>query len=221
MEAVQLALLISVFLVAVSYMAGSAMSMPSLKGFARAELTELGVSAVIIIIAILLATPGGVFDQVAAGFAVQTAGAPSVCEEWLQLYGPYTGGNTFAEGNLAFGQADYFLGCRPGFWDVLNPAYGWSDSSGIMLPKLTGAYLQLESNELVYTLLGNFQVGIHIPIYSNKATLDIGFIPLIFLNMIVEMLTILVDTIGTLTGAFVAQKMLLNFIEETMLAYIL
>lgn len=223
---VQVALMFAAFLITLTYMFGSAMSMPSLKGFARNELTELGVTMIILIIAILLIQPGGIFDQVASGFAVQSPGGLKFCEDWIAQhpYDPATG--SYKNGNLAFGQADYFLGCRPKFGDLFPPwnaaAYLGSDRGGIMLSKLTNAYGKLEANELFFSLFGNLNLGLMFPILGAfRIDLHVSGVPFIFMNLLVEMLTVLVDTIGTLMGAFIAQKMLLNFIEETMLMYIL
>ena len=62
------ALALSVAITALSYMAGEFFQMPSLKGFSKVELTELGVTAAILILTVILITPGGGFDMIARGF---------------------------------------------------------------------------------------------------------------------------------------------------------
>src|SRR3989344_3469098 len=117
---VTVALAAAVLIAALAYMAGEFFSAPTLKGFAKNELYELGVSAVILVIALALIVPNGPFDMAAKSFMLE--GVPvdqdHVCPEFAAAHGTIDAGGNWVRnpanpGSDAFAQAGFFLGCRP------------------------------------------------------------------------------------------------------------
>jgi hypothetical protein len=209
----------AVSIIALSFMAGEFMSMPSIKAFAKAELYELGVSAVILLFLLLLIIQGGPFDMVASDFVVQGANnaRPLVCEEWELLHplklDPTTGVWSAENGSIAFGQANFFLGCSPKLylgWDIFH---GEPDVKGVVTPRLFKGYFSLMLTQMFTGLLAGFYTGISIPIYK-VITFDVGIMPWIGLGPLNQAHTTIVDTIGTTIAALSAQNMLLKFIER-------
>lgn len=230
---VAVALLAAVFIAALAYMTGEFFSAPTLKGFAKAELYELGVSAVILVIALTLIVPNGPFDMVARGFMLQGAPPDQVCSEWKANAGTLVGAGSnayYTNANIAFGQAGYFLGCNPKlrefsqvFKDITSNAYPgytlasiWNDMfEGVMLKKLATGYGSLMMIEMFTGLLSGFYTGLTIPLRA--VNLELGLNPWVAMTPLNQFHTTLVDTVGNTMAAFVAQKMLLDFFEETML----
>ncbi len=217
---------VAVSIAALSHMAGELFSMPSIKGFARAELRELGVSAVILIIIILLIIPGGPFDMVARGFMLPGIPQDQACNEWKAAHGPMIrdphGNVAYAAGSLAFAQADYFLGCKPGMSTLATP---WAtvpvpSFDGVVMPKLGWGYFWLMMNEMFTGFLSGFHVHLAIDIYK-VLYVGVGIMPWIGLTPINMFHTFIVDLVGNVFAAFMAQKMLLEFVDETMLSVFL
>jgi len=218
----------AVSIIALSYMAGEFMSMPSLKGFARAELYELGVTAAIFVLLLLLIIPRGPFDVVAAGFAAASAPpspaayGPYLCDEWRAAHGPihynHTTGQWYAErGNIAFGQANYFLGCTPKLSAMFSPpkdSMGMPDylMDGVLAPRLMKGYSSLMLTQMFTGLLSGFYTSIYISAFK-VIGVDISFLPWVILNPLNQAHTMMVDLIGTAMAAVTAQNMLLKFIE--------
>lgn len=209
---VLLALGISVFVTALSYMAGEFFQMPSLKGFSKIELSELGITAVILILALLLAMPGGPFDIVASGFAVQDGMVtddygmhPSrVCPEYVQKHPYDTQSGTYKGGSLAYAQANYFIGCRLDFDEIMKGVYepiaggakmlyyygllkdpvaaaanippttGTGVGKGIMMPNILEGYIKLTGIEMFLAFVSTLDFGIGIPIAPPLVWLNIG-----------------------------------------------
>jgi len=253
------ALSISVFITALAYMLGEFLSMPSIKGFAKLELRELGVTAVIIVIAMMLAIPGGVFDTVASGFALplDLSSLPQngfngtamnheafVCQEWLNshkdesgnlpvlLKNPVTGAPYYSKGNYAFARADHFIGCRFGFLDTMLFFTGYVSNidlagnhkaNGYMMPRLLGIYLKYMLVEFTTGFLSTVSFSYTFPMITTPPvgmTIS-NFAPLNFMSIVNEINTLFVDTVGMVIGAFTAQKMLLNFIEFSVISFFL
>jgi len=203
----------AVFIIVLSFMAGYAFSMQSLKGFAKIELYELGVSAVILILSVLLIIPGGPFDMVSMGFLSPEVPGGTACREWLVLHGPYNplSGN-YEKGNIAFAQADYFIGCRLDFIGMVSG--GGVQGDGIILRKLVNAYVNLMMMEFIYGFFST--AGLHFTIVTPiLLEIGIGTIPHIALTPIVEFNTTVTDLVGTAITAMMGKKMLLAFIEES------
>lgn len=253
------ALSISVFITALAYMMGEFFSMPSIKGFAKLELRELAVTATIIIVAILLATPGGVFDAVASGFAMplDLSSLPQngfsgtainqeafVCHEWLNshkdeagnlpllLRNPITGAPYYSRGNYAFARADHFIGCKFGLLDTMLFFTGYVSNidlagnhkvNGYMMPRLLGIYLRYMLVEFTSGFLSTVSFSFTFPSFTVPpiGITITNFAPLNFMTLINEINTLFVDTVGMVIGAFAAQKMLLNFIEFSVISFFL
>lgn len=214
---VLIALATAISIIALSFMAGEFFSMPTLRGFAKAELYELGVTAVVIAISVMLITPGGPFDMITRGFLDPGTPADRACKEWKSIHGQYdpVSGN-YPDGNLAFAHADYFIGCRVDFLTQMTSALtlGILDTnSGIMIAKLTTAYMNLMLMEFFMGFLStvNFHLTILTPILIG---IDIGLPPHAGLTPLLEFNTTLTDMVGSTIAAMTAKKMLLNFIEE-------
>ena len=211
---------LAVSIIALSFMAGEMFSLPSVKGFAKSELYELGVSAVVLVIAVLLIMPNGPFDMVTGGFLSNSYPHFQVCEEWRNLHGPYEGGpydGYFKDGNIAFGQAEYFLGCKPDFMNLLTavPPIPFVGTDGIMLSKLTSAYWSSMLNEMFLGFLSGLYISFPIPLPGEMFRLDISTVPFGSLTLLNDIHTLIVDFVGMLWAAFAAQKLLLNFIEQS------
>ncbi|MFA5021384.1 MAG: hypothetical protein WC517_05025 [Patescibacteria group bacterium] len=228
---VLMAFAFAVSIIALSFMAGEFMSMPSLKGFAKAELYELGVSAVILVILLVLVLPGGPhdiagpFDLIGRGFMVESSTPgqpPALCKEWKAIHGDPVldpvGTWTVPNGSIVFGQANYFLGCRPDINLNFNP---WSDVppqsfSGVMTSRLAKGYISLMLTQMFTGLLAGFYTSIQLSVFKVLAA-DVGIVPWVALGPLNQAHTIIVDLIGTTFAAFTAQNMLLMFIEKAAL----
>ena len=123
-------------IISLAYMMGEFFGIASLKGFARMELGELATTGVIIIIALLLVWPGGIFDMVSGGF-IPSGQLGKVCDEWKDAHGSLAyspiGTPYYKNGSIAVGQADYFLGCKP------KLTLSGLEIEGELLPKLSRA----------------------------------------------------------------------------------
>lgn len=226
---VMLAFAFAVSIISLSFMAGEFFTMPTLKGFARAELHELGVSAVILLLLFMFILPNGPFDLVSRGFMVSPAGGqqPALCEEWTALHGPIlfnaATGDWYAQnGNIAFGQANYFLGCKLSLVVDWNPFDGVPANglNGVMTSRLAKGYFSLMLTQMFTGLLAGFSSGLSIPLFK-VLTIDIGLTPWVALGPLNQAHTSIVDLIGTTFAAFTAQNMLLKFIEKSALAVFL
>ncbi len=218
-------------IIALAFMSSEFFNMPSLKGFAKNEAYELGVSVIILIIAVILITPGGVFDLVTEGFMLPGTPPGQACREYLALH-PYNAAtNTFANGNRAFAQADYFLGCRPtlignagfpGFFTGTVSSFGLTGVDGVVLRKLTLGYQSLMLTEMVVGFLSSFSTNLAITIpVEPMVKFDVGIVPWIGMGQINDVNTLLVDLVGQLWAAFAAQKLLLVFIDEAAIPFFL
>ena len=210
---VGIALAFVVSLIAISYMAGEFFNMPSLKGFAKLELSDLAVTSAIIIIAVALAMKGGVFDLMSQGFMVPDPNQNMTCAGSSLNYTP------------AFAQAEYFLGCNPKVQIVtpspsspspINVTY-----AGVLGPRLATAYGSLMVNEMFIGLLSGFSTNLEIYIPEIASKVNIGMVPFIAMGPLNEVHTVLVDAVGVAYGAVAAQKMLLVFIYESALPFFL
>jgi len=224
----------AVSIIALSFMAGEFMSMPSLKGFAKAELYELGVSAVILFVLFILVSQGGPFDLVGRGFMapvqVLEPGAPppehpgpAVCKEWAAIHGypepdALTGTWYVKNASIVFGQANYFLGCKPDLNLNLNPfeEIPPQSFSGVMTSRLAKGYVSLMLTQMFTGLLAGFYTSIQLSAFKVLAV-DVGIVPWVALGPLNQAHTIIVDLIGTTYAAFTAQNMLLLFIEKAAL----
>ncbi len=214
------ALAAAVSITAISFMAGEFFSLPSLKAFAKGEASELVVSVLIILAALALATPGGdgIFDRITQGFMlpnVQTD--PShTCQEWQDAHGPYLGNGNWKNGNRAFAQADFFLGCRPRITMSPSAPFGL-EVNGVILRKLTLGYGSLMITEMFIGFLSGFSTNFAVPILFPLIKLDVGMTPWIAMGPLNDVHTVLVDLVGASWAGFAGQKILLVFIEETAL----
>ncbi|VVC01540.1 Uncharacterised protein [uncultured archaeon] len=211
---------VAIAIIALSFMAGEGFSMPSIKAFAKNEAFELMVTAIILLVAVLLITQDGPFDLITKGFMLPGIPPEQACNDWKQVHGPYNETtHTYARGNLAFAQADYFLGCRPNInvtaitsLDAPNMIY----LDGVVLRKLSFGYISLMTTEMMVGFFSGLSTGIMIPIPSMPALrLDIGVVPWIGMMQINDIHTLIVDLVGQLWAAFAAQKLLLLFVEDT------
>ncbi len=231
---VMIAFAFAISIIALSFMAGEFMSMPTLKGFAKAELYELGVSAVILVLLLVLITPGGPFDLAGRGFAAPVQAlepgslppaypGPALCKEWRALHGPVeldaASGTWYAKsGSIVFGQANYFLGCKPDINLNLNPfeEIPPQSFSGVMTSRLSKGYVSLMLTQMFTGLLAGFYTSIELSAFKVLAA-NVGITPWVALGPLNQAHTILVDLIGTTYAAFTAQNMLLTFIEKAAL----
>jgi len=206
----------SIAIIVLSFIGGEALSIPSVKGFAKNEAYELGVSAVIFLILLLFIANDGVFDRVTKGFMMPGVPVNRTCSDWASLHGPYDEtSQTYANGSVAFGQADYFLGCRPNILTIISGGY---TADGIMLRKLTRGYQSLMLTEMFVGFLSGLNTNLLLPtLLSPILSIDVGVSPFIGMTQILDIHTLIVDLVGSLWGAFAAQKVLLRFIEETAL----
>lgn len=238
---VPLALAVAGIIIALSYMAGEFFSMPPLKAFGKGEARELGVTAVIIIISMILLTPGGPFDRIAAGFGAP-GGSAKLCPEWVAAH-PNTGDYAYEGSTYAIGQAGYFLGCRWGAVDIMETAavgainlpvvrnlaevfftLPSAPETGVLAPRLISAYWELMKLEIYTGMASTFALNISIPqpLLLDMISVDVSNItPLAILAPINEANTALVDIVGTLVSAVAAQKMLLEFFEVNVPALML
>ena len=218
---VMMAFAFAISIIALSFMAGEFMSMPSLKGFARAELYELGVSAVILVILAALITQGGPFDLVGRGFmATNGTTPPALCKEWVALHGPpqpdaATGTWYVKNASIVFGQANYFLGCKPDINVDWNPFDGVpaQSFSGVMTSRLMKGYFSLMLTQMFTGLLSGFSTSIQVSAFKVLSA-DVGIVPWVALGPLNQAHTGIVDLLGTTFAAFTAQNMLLKFIEK-------
>ena len=225
----------AISIIALSYMAGELAAMPTLRGFAKAELYELGVTAVIFVLLLVLITPRGPFDMVAAGFGAAAAPAapgsygPALCDEWLaahtsrgQLNFDYMTGMWYADkGNIAFGQANYFLGCKPDISKLFGPSTDIMGMpsyvmDGILMPRLMKGYTSLMLTQMFTGLLAGLYTSINIPAFK-VIGVEVSFLPWVMLNPLNQAHTMIVDMIGTAMAGVTAQNMLLKFIEAAAL----
>ncbi|MFA6328156.1 MAG: hypothetical protein WCY41_01795 [Candidatus Micrarchaeia archaeon] len=219
----------AVSIISLSYMAGEFMSMASLKGFAKAELYELGVSAVILVLLLVMITPDGPFDMVSRGFMPSvspTGSGPELCEQWKEIHKPVVldplTGTWFAQnGNIAFGSANYFLGCKPKISNIIHAFSGWTDPSsgvpadifpGVISSRLMKGYTSLMLTQMFTGFLSGLSTNI--PLIFMGIPLEIGFMPFVGIGPVNQAHTGIVDLLGTVFAAFTAQNMLLTFIEE-------
>lgn len=221
---------LAVSIIALSYMAGEMFSIPSVKGFAKSELYELGVSAIVLVLAALLIMPGGPFDMVTRGFMSTSYPHSQVCAEWEAQHGTYDAASdsfpasgSLPGGNIAFGQADFFLGCKPDFVALLSavPPLPFAGTDGVMLSKLTTAYWSTMLNEIFLGFLSGLGISFPIPLPGEMFRLDISTVPFGSLALLNDIHTLIVDFIGMLWAAFAAQKLLLNFVEQAAISVIL
>ena len=223
---VMMAFAFAISIISLSFMAGEFMSMPSLKGFAKAELYELGVSAVILVILAALIMPGGPtdiagpFDMVGRGFmATNGTQAPALCKEWVALHGNPVrdpmGTWTVPNGSIVFGQANYFLGCKPDVNVDWNPFDGIPQQSfsGVMTSRLSKGYVSLMLTQMFTGLLAGFYTSIEISAFKVLAV-SVGLTPWVALGPLNQAHTGIVDLLGTTFAAFTAQNMLLLFIQK-------
>ena len=215
---------VAISIAALSYMAGELFSMPSLKAYSKGEVRELAVTIVIVLFCILLVIPGGIFDAVATGFTVPP---PRVCPEWDEAHGgdgtgssilqsPITGAYYVPDENLAFALGSYFIGCKWKIDDILSGTFAYSQGTdGIIMPELVGGYRKLLWLEVFYGFLSTLSFSISPTLLLIKA-IDFhiaNIVPAVYLNLFLEANTFLSDTLGTVIMAFVAQELLLRFIE--------
>ena len=206
-----IALAFAVSLIAISYMAGEFFGMPSLKGFAKLELSDLVVTACIFLIAVGLATKGGAFDMMSQGFTVADQNHAMVCADSSLGDRP------------AFAQAEYFLGCNLKL-DLSQALYLECDimkGDGVLLNRLSVAYCSLMTNEMFVGMLSGFSTNLELPIKLTPAKVNISMVPFIAMGPLNDVHTVLVDAIGVAMGAVAAQKMLLVFIGESALPFFL
>jgi hypothetical protein len=228
-------LLFSVFLIALSWMASELFLNPSLKAFAKNELRELGVTAIIVLIALILIAPGSVFDIVSSGFSsASSSSVPErfLCKNWVQQNGPVTHNGYIwkaEKSNIAFGYAQYFLGCETnientisfiiratGLRDICELIGGCDPNAppinGVMFPELVKQYLLLMIIELLSGVLSTLGLSLQIErlmIFE----VDIHFTLFSFLTPLNEINTFLINTLSTIIASVTAQMMLLKFIE--------
>ena len=226
---VLMAFAFAISIIALSFMAGEFFSIPSIKGFAKAELYELGVSAAILALLLTFLIPNiGPFDLVARGFmvtATPTPGnsnpTPNLCPEWLKLHGPLAQdqyGYYAKNGNIAFGQANFFLGCQPKLYMQWNP---FSDIpvqnlNGVMGSRLIKGYVSLMLTQMFTGLIAGFSTGIQVSLFKVLAV-DVGLQPWVALGPLNQAHTTIVDLLGTAYAAIAAENMLLKFIESAAL----
>ncbi|MCX8196826.1 MAG: hypothetical protein N3G80_00720 [Candidatus Micrarchaeota archaeon] len=215
-QMIGIAFAIGVAIVSLSFIVGEALSNSSIKAFAKAETGELAVSAIILLIVYVLATPGSVFDKVAEGFMLSGVPPTQVCEEWKIKHGPFENGR-WRNGNIAYGHADYFLGCRPGIITSSTPPFMIIGADGVIMRKLTFGYMSLMMTEVVIGLLSGLSTGLRMPIIYPFIDVSFGIAPWIAMVPISDIHTLLVDVVGAALGSIMAQKILLTFIEENAL----
>jgi len=236
------ALAFAVSIIALAFMSSEFFNMPSLKAFAKNEAYELGVSALIILLAYALIWPGGgVFDRIVGGFALPECApgqtehcvpAGQACPEYEKLHPYDPASNTFGNGGSnAYAQADFFLGCRPtlagdasfpGIFGGTISSLGIAGTDGVVMRKLLLGYQSLMITEMLMGFLSGLSTNLAIPIpVEPMVRLDVGIIPWIGMGQINDLHTLIVDLVGSLWAAFAAQKLLLVFIDESAIPFFL
>jgi len=223
--------------ISLAWMASEFFSMPTLKAFAKHELRELGITLVILLLAIGLTLNGSLFDLVGRGLAPSHPATSNpnewLCPEWVLAHGPVTydaSSQTWQadNGNVAFGESTYFLGCYTGYgqwFSYLSGGAAGSRSKGVLAPKLVDSYVSLTGYEIASGFASTF--GISITLVKGLYTgfpVDVEFTNLLMgvvMNPVNEANTMLTDILGSLISAAFAQKMLLTFIETSVPTVIL
>ncbi len=182
-------LLISVFVVALAYIIAEFLRSPQLNAWAKAELYEFIVSALIIanlffgltVMNTLVFEITGGLDHfgVANDYLDQLVRAPSISN-------------------------------MPGIRDILG------GSQNHEVGDITSAYLGLWGIELVSGLADGFQLNFLLSSGPELAFLRVGFIPFAGLKTLTPAVMSLLDMMGIILLAFIAQKALLVLFKETM-----
>lgn len=225
-----LGLMISALFIAVSFAIGEAGQFASVKAFARAELYELAVS----ILLVVLITGGlmafGLFAQRMAAGTLISGGVAFVgyCSEESRIYDVHDAAHPE---NALFATTDWFLGCMPdlnlahffaggaqgdtGYRYNPNAPSAYTDvlqgqSKGVLATHLMNIYVSLASLELLLGPVSTFGVSFYLP-EGLLSHISVDSAPNAGLTPISESTIMLTDLIGVGLGAIFMQKVLLKF----------
>jgi hypothetical protein len=202
------ALLVGFAFAALAFMAGEFLSMPSIKAWVKGELYEHSLSAFIILIAIASVIT---LNWIAIGFVSQP-NAQTYCNENL-THPEFDDPNQYP----VFTQAQFFLGCKPDPTDFIPMA---GNFRGVMLAPMLSAYRHLIGIELVLGILST--MGFSTQQVTAIVTIPrLSFQPLIGMTIVSEAHIIVLDYIALGAGVIFSQKVLLQFIQESMLTIFL
>lgn len=215
------AILIAVAFAALSYMAGEGLDMPSIKAHAKNEVLELGNTLVIFVFIVAALY---VFSVAAEKmypninyFDTQGQAANSgMCGYY------YDDLNNPEHKPSMFSIADYFLGCMPRMLDPhqIGPENGVFAANGVFLPRLVEIYLSLMQLEFLLGILSTLAVSINLP---QPVTILPGVSTSFHAGLAVvsDAHTVIVDAVGFSIVSVVAQKVILQFVYDTVLKFFL
>lgn len=210
------ALLVCIAFAVLTYMAGEALDMPTIKAYAKGEVLELG-NTIVIFVFVLAALV--VFALAAQRLYPNITYVDPVTTQEVSVgqCGFYVNDPLANPANpttpTMFSMADYFLGCQP-YWDKDKTGYG------VLLPKLVEMYTSLMQLEAMLGILSTLGAQINLPNTAlMQPSLSVAFHA--GLTVVSDAHTIIVDAIGFTIVTVVAQKVLLEFIYMSVLKYFL
>ena len=216
------AILICIAFAVLSYMAGEGLDMPTIKAHAKNEVLELGNTFVIFafIVAALFVFSVAAEKMYPNILYVDTDGQPANSG----MCGAYYEEERGPEGQqpTMFSIADYFLGCMPNMFDPkqIGPEGGAFGANGVFLPRLTEIYLSLMQLEFLLGILSTFGVSINLP---QPVTILPGISTSFHAGLVVvsDAHTVIVDAVGFSIVSVIAQKVILEFVFDTVLKFFL
>lgn len=235
-------LALSVGLVAISWMLGEAIGLPSVKAFARKEIYELGVSVILVVLILSSLYAFGVFaGNVAASPLVKDGRTVGLgrCMDTAHIY-PLGSANPE---NALYALDDYFLGCMPltpagtlpygrvaGVNDPRTVGYDaeksqldmvWDTRSrGIMAGHLFNMYISLFTLEAMLGPVSTFGMSFYLP-QPLVSDISLDMAPNAGLTPVSEAAIMLTDLIGVGLGTIFLQKLLLEFFHQNALTVFL
>ncbi len=228
------ALMIGAFFVAVSFMAGEFLMLPSAKSVAKQEAYELAVSGILIMLVMGLMMAWGIM---ASGFVPtklqqSELGSPSVMLRCPETEAQYGVADARHPENLLYASANFFLGCEPAAGKSVEDIqvdygkggytsyYGPVGSSGVLLPELMNQYVGLLSLEMLLGPVSTFGTSFYTP-EALITSFSVNIQPNAGLAPISEITIAITDLIGVGVGTVVMQKILLLFIHQNVLVIFL
>ncbi len=204
------ALLVGIAFAALAFMAGEALSMPSIKAWVKGELYEHSLSAFIILITIASIIT---LNYIVMGFLTPAGPGGTFCTE--NFVNPH-----FDDPNLypVFTQAQYFLGCKVSPTDFID--FSPNAFRGVMLAPMLTAYRHLIGIELLLGVLSTMGFSTQ-QITAIVTVPRLSFQPLIGMTIVSEAHIMLLDYIAMGAGLIFSQKVLLQFIQEAVLTVFL
>lgn len=242
---VSVGLAIAVAIIAISFMVGEALNLPSVKAFCKQEIYEL-IATIIIVVLVIggLVAYGQFAKNVASSALIAPEGGDAqavvgFCKESQKIYD--TNDAAHPE-NLLFADVDWFLGCFPltsqseiylqnlqngeidysqNVWDEQAKLLGIGGSGkGVMLGHMMNIFLGLLSLEFLLGPISTFGVSAFLtePILSS---ISLDMAPNAGLTPVSEAIIMLTDTVGIGMVTIIVQKVLLEFVHQNALTVFL